>query len=31
MLLWLQHQAEQELGWCDQVEAERPPPWHHHP
>ena len=24
LLLWLQHQAEHELGWCDQVEAERP-------
>jgi len=24
MLLWLQHQAEHELGWCDAVLAERP-------
>ncbi len=26
LLLWLLHQAEQELGWCDEVEAERPFP-----
>ncbi len=24
LLLWLQHQAEYELGWCDNVLAERP-------
>jgi Transposase DDE domain len=24
MLLWLLHQAECELGWCDGIEAERP-------
>jgi putative transposase len=24
MLLWLLHQAERELGWCDEIEAERP-------
>jgi hypothetical protein len=27
LLLWLQHQAEYELGWCDHVHAERPAPW----
>jgi hypothetical protein len=26
LLLWLQHQAERELGWCDAVLAERPIP-----
>jgi hypothetical protein len=26
MLLWLQHQAEKELGWCDDVDTERPMP-----
>jgi putative transposase len=26
MLLWLLHQVETELGWCDQVESERPMP-----
>ena len=26
MLLWLLHQAERELGWCDEIEAERPMP-----
>jgi hypothetical protein len=25
-LLWLQHQAEYELGWCDEILAERPMP-----
>ena len=24
MLLWLLHQAERELGWCDEIDAERP-------
>jgi len=24
MLLWLLHQAERELGWCDEIEGERP-------
>jgi putative transposase len=24
LLLWLQHQAEEELGWCDEILAERP-------
>jgi putative transposase len=24
LLLWLLHQAELELGWCDEIEAERP-------
>jgi putative transposase len=24
LLLWLLHQAERELGWCDEIEAERP-------
>ena len=24
MFLWLLHQAERELGWCDEIEAERP-------
>jgi putative transposase len=26
LLLWLQHQAEWELGWCDEIQAERPMP-----
>ena len=26
LLLWLQHQAEEELGWRDEVEAGRPMP-----
>jgi hypothetical protein len=26
LLLWLLHQAEHELGWCDEIEAERPFP-----
>jgi hypothetical protein len=26
LLLWLLHQAEYELGWCDEIEAERPFP-----
>ena len=26
LLLWLLHQAELELGWCDEIEAERPFP-----
>jgi putative transposase len=26
LLLWLQHQAEHELGWCDEILAERPMP-----
>ena len=26
LLLWLLRQAEQELGWCDEIEAERPFP-----
>jgi len=25
-LLWLLHQAEYELGWCDEIETERPIP-----
>jgi putative transposase len=24
LLLWLLHQAERELGWCDEIEGERP-------
>jgi len=26
LLLWLQHQAEYELGWCDEILADRPMP-----
>jgi hypothetical protein len=26
LLLWLQHQAEYELGWCDEILAQRPMP-----
>ena len=26
LLLWLQHQAEYELGWCDEILADRPLP-----
>jgi putative transposase len=26
LLLWLLHQAEWELGWCDQIRADRPMP-----
>jgi hypothetical protein len=31
LLLWLQHQAEHELGWCDLIQAERPVPRLHNP
>lgn len=31
MLLWLQHQAEHELGWYDVAPADRPAPWPHNP
>ena len=31
LLLWLQHQAEYELGWCGHVHVERPAIWPHNP